>query len=175
VPELIAQLHSGMDTINLAEATRNEQIQCLEFQLHEISRHDRAYLEEDAPQDDVFANFKELDEIVLVESVGSREDSGSESIDPKFLNQIKGLQEGTWVEMIQEDGTRLRCRLAAVVQPGNGYVFVNRRGMKVAQKSRKGLALDLERKLLDILDESEVFDRALQAVIGTLRKMRSTS
>ena len=36
-PELIAQLHSGMDTINLAEATRNEQIQCLEFQLNESS------------------------------------------------------------------------------------------------------------------------------------------
>lgn len=176
IPELISHLHSGMDTINLAEATRDEQIECLEFQLHEISRHDRAYLEEDAPQDDIFANdFKELDEIVLVESVSSREDSVSESVDAQFLDQIKGLHEGTWVEMIQEDDTRLRCRLAAIVQPGNRYVFVNRRGMKVAQKSRKELALDLERKLLNILDESEVFDRALQAVIGTLRNMRSES
>ncbi|MCZ6643427.1 MAG: DUF1631 domain-containing protein, partial [Gammaproteobacteria bacterium] len=47
IPELITQLHSGMDKISLADATRVEQIECLEFQLREISQHDRQYLEED--------------------------------------------------------------------------------------------------------------------------------
>ena len=176
IPELITRLHSGMDTIKLPDATRNEQIECLEFQLREISQHDWCYLEDDAPENDVFArDFEELDEIVLTESHDSEENPGAQRPDQKFLNQITKLQEGTWVEMTQEDGTRLRCRLATVVQPGNRYVFVNRRGMKVAQKSRVKLAADLQRASLRILDESQVFDRALQAVIGNLRQMRAQS
>jgi hypothetical protein len=43
--------------------------------------------------------------------------------------------------------------------------------MKVLEKSRMGLAVDLKRKALTVLAESQVFDRALQAVIGNLRQM----
>ncbi|MCZ6855880.1 MAG: DUF1631 family protein, partial [Gammaproteobacteria bacterium] len=177
--ELITQLCEGMDTINTPEAARREQIESIEFQLREISQHDREFLQGDVPEDDVFAeDFEELHKVVLTEFVPSREAVGSEAVgsaapEPKFLNQIKGLVEGSWVELMQEDGTRSRCRLAAVVQPGNRYVFVNRRGMKVAQKSARELAVELKQKSLTILDESQVFDRALQAVIGNLRQMRS--
>ncbi|MFB3103776.1 MAG: DUF1631 family protein [Pseudomonadales bacterium] len=54
-------------------------------------------------------------------------------------------------------------------------MFVNRRGMKVAENSLLGLAADLDAGTLTILAESQVFDRALQAVIGNLRQMHSTA
>ena len=63
-------------------------------------------------------------------------------------------------------------RIQSLAAPTKGrYVFVNRRGMKVAERSRRGLAVELKRKSLTILAESQVFDRALQAVIGNLRQM----
>jgi hypothetical protein len=92
------------------------------------------------------------------------------------MEQINRLTEGMWVEMTQENGEKLRCKLTAIVEPGPRYVFVNRRGMKVVEKSRIGLANELKRKALTVLQESQVFDRALQAVIGNLRQMhRDTS
>ena len=76
---------------------------------------------------------------------------------------------------MQENNEKLRCKLATIVEPGSRHIFVNRRGMKVAEKTRMGLAVELKRGSLTILAESQVFDRALQAVIGNLRKMHSTS
>jgi hypothetical protein len=70
-----------------------------------------------------------------------------------------------------DGGERLRCKLATIVQPGNRYIFVNRRGMKVAEKNRMELAIALKQRTLAILDESQVFDRALEAVIGNLRQL----
>ena len=52
-------------------------------------------------------------------------------------------------------------------------MFVNRRGMKVAEKSRMELARDLQDDRLVVLNDSQVFDRALQAVIGNLRQIQS--
>ena len=64
-----------------------------------------------------------------------------------------------------------RYKIAAIIEPGGKYIFVNQRGMKVAERSRMALAVALETKRLTILEESQVFDRALQAVIGNLRNM----
>jgi hypothetical protein len=75
------------------------------------------------------------------------------------------------VELRQPGGEVLRCKLSTIIDPGGRYVFVNRRGMKVAERSRRGLAVELKRQTLTILEESQVFDRALQAVIGNLRQM----
>ncbi len=35
-----------------------------------------------------------------------------------------------------------------------------------------GLAVELKKKTITVLEESQVFDRALQAVIGNLRQMQ---
>ena len=79
------------------------------------------------------------------------------------------------MELAQENGERLRCKLAAIVQPGDKYVFVNRRGMKVAERTRPGLAVALKAGQLTVLDESQVFDRALEAVIGNLRQLQRST
>jgi hypothetical protein len=88
-----------------------------------------------------------------------------------MVREINRLTEGVWVEMTHDDGQKMRCKLAAIVQPGSKYIFVNRRGMKVAERSRMALAIELKRKSITILDESQVFDRALEAVIGNLRQL----
>ena len=171
-PELISRLDQSMDQIAVSANERQAYLGCINEHVEQVAKHDRAYLEDDIePVED--ASFQELEEIVLT----APDDSSSESVppEPKFLDQILALSEGVWVELEKSPGERIRCKLATIVQPGDLYIFVNRRGMKVAERTRMGLAVDLKREALTVLHESQVFDRALQAVIGNLRQMHGKS
>ncbi len=63
-----------------------------------------------------------------------------------------------------------RCRLAAFIRPTGKYIFVNRNGMKVAEKTQQELAQALQRGHVRPLDNSMLFDRALETVVSSLRK-----
>jgi hypothetical protein len=86
---------------------------------------------------------------------------------------VNNITQGTWFEMQAEAGEKYRCRLAAIIRSVGKYIFVNRSGMKVAEESRESLAIALQTKRLTILDDGMLFDRALEAVIGTLREQRT--
>jgi Protein of unknown function (DUF1631) len=83
------------------------------------------------------------------------------------------LKEGVWIELDQDGTDALRCKLTAIIDPGARYVFVNRRGMKVLERSRLELARELQDGHMRILNDTQVFDRALQTVIGNLRQMQA--
>src|SRR5690625_3872163 len=91
----------------------------------------------------------------------------------QHLALVSNLTQGSWFEMLDEGGQQYRCRLAAIIKSTGKYIFVNRSGMKVAEETREGLALALKKGRLRILDDSMLFDRALEAVIGTLRDSRA--
>ncbi len=95
--------------------------------------------------------------------------------DSQHLALVNNITQGTWFEMQGEAGEKYRCRLAAIIRSVGKYIFVNRSGMKVAEESRESLAIALQTKRLTILDDGMLFDRALEAVIGTLREQRMTS
>jgi len=172
--DLMDRIREGMNDIQLPEATVQEWVDDLNEQLTAVSRNDRAYLEDDAPAPEN-ADFEQLEEIVLTAPLSDEPPAGEPMPEPEFLERIRALSEGVWVEMREADGSLIRCKLATVVEPGSRYVFVNRRGMKVAEKTRMGLAVALKNNTLTVLDESQVFDRALQAVIGNLRQMHRSS
>ncbi|HWV15835.1 MAG TPA: DUF1631 domain-containing protein [Cellvibrio sp.] len=88
------------------------------------------------------------------------------------LVMVSNITQGSWFEMQGEDGQKFRCRLAAIIRSSGKYIFVNRSGMKVAEESRMGFALALKNGRLQLLDDGMLFDRALEAVIGTLRAKR---
>ena len=110
-------------------------------------------------------------------SANTHEAAISESIqvDPQHLALVSNITQGTWFEMQGDSGEKYRCRLAAIIRSVGKYIFVNRSGMKVAEESRESLALALQTKRLTILDDGMLFDRALEAVIGTLRDQRNLS
>lgn len=93
--------------------------------------------------------------------------------DPQHLALVNNITQGTWFEMQGDAGEKYRCRLAAIIRSVGKYIFVNRSGMKVAEESRESLAIALQTKRLTILDDGMLFDRALEAVIGSLRDQRS--
>nr|WP_313402593.1 DUF1631 domain-containing protein [Pseudomonas sp.] len=93
--------------------------------------------------------------------------------DDEALQQVESLRVGSWVEFQEDDEHKLRCKLAAIIKPTGKYVFVNRTGMKVLEKSRNALAVEFRRNTIRLLDDALLFDRALESVIGNLRKLKN--
>ncbi|WP_020408229.1 DUF1631 domain-containing protein [Hahella ganghwensis] len=105
--------------------------------------------------------------IVLVEEESDAE--VEETADEKTLQLVDRLRIGSWVEVNEGEEKKYRCKLAAIIQTTEKYIFVNRMGVKVMEKSRLGLAMALKTQTMAMLDDGLLFDRALESVIGTLR------
>jgi len=90
--------------------------------------------------------------------------------DPARL-KVQQLRVGGWVEFQALEEPPLRCKLTAIMAPSNRYIFVNRMGLKVLEKSVGQLALAFKRGTLRLLDDGLLFDRALAAVTNTLRQL----
>jgi hypothetical protein len=92
--------------------------------------------------------------------------------DDEWLLQVDNLRVGSWVEFQEDEEHKLRCKLAAVIKPTGKYIFVNRTGMKVLEKTRMGLALEFRSGAIRLLTDALLFDRALESVIGNLRELK---
>ena len=167
-PQLVADILVGMDETGASADESTQFTAWLASQLEYLSASDTKYLEQDEIPEEI-ADAKELDEIILTQDVNPETPT---DLEPEFLAGLKEVNEGAWVEFVNEDDSPSRCKLATITQPGNNYIFVNRRGMKVAEKNRVELAILLKEGRLRLIDESQIFDRALQSVIGNLRNMQ---
>lgn len=79
------------------------------------------------------------------------------------------IKEGTWVEFDDcELSNTLRCKLATIGSPGQNYIFVNRRGMKVLEKQKKELLRLFAANQLKPIEESQLLDRAMDSVLQAL-------
>lgn len=92
--------------------------------------------------------------------------------DPALL-QVDSLHTGSWMEFTQDDQRKLRCKLAAIIKSTGRYIFVNRSGVKVLEKTRMTLALEFKNNTVLLLDNALLFDRALESVIGNLRRLKN--
>jgi len=88
--------------------------------------------------------------------------------DNPFVQQVENLTVGCWFEF-REESEPVRCKLAAVIKVTGKYIFVNRSGVKVAEKTVAVLADEMRRGCIQILNDGLLFDRALESVIGSLR------
>ncbi|KAA0949534.1 MULTISPECIES: DUF1631 domain-containing protein [unclassified Pseudomonas] len=90
--------------------------------------------------------------------------------DPDML-KVRQLRIGSWVEFQEDEENTLSCKLTAIIAPANSYIFVNRAGLKVFEKTCTQLALEFKRGGVRTLDDALLFDRALASVIGNLRQL----
>jgi len=94
----------------------------------------------------------------------------SETIDDAFLAQAKSMKVGTWVEFSDlESGTKERAKLSWISPITSKYLFVNRKGLKVADKTVFALAAEMRRGATLVLEEVPLFDRALDAIVERLK------
>jgi Protein of unknown function (DUF1631) len=92
-----------------------------------------------------------------------------EEVDAEALQAVQALKVGAWVEFADEQGTRERAKLSWISPISGKYLFVNRRGLKVADRSAAELAAELHAGRALILEEVPLFDRALDAIVERLR------
>jgi hypothetical protein len=91
--------------------------------------------------------------------------------DDAGLLQVRRLRLGGWVEFKEDEDNTLRCKLAAIIDATGKYIFVDRTGMKALERSRTELALEFRRGAVRALDDTLLFDRALESVIDHLRRL----
>ncbi|ASK34836.1 hypothetical protein CEK62_10800 [Alcanivorax sp. N3-2A] len=89
--------------------------------------------------------------------------------DHELMTLVRHLPVGQWLETDEGEQAR-RMRLAANIRDGSKLVFINRRGIKVEEFDGAGLAAALHRGEVRLIQEGALFDRALEAVIGDLRR-----
>lgn len=128
-----------------------------------------------AEEDDAPAMIEVVEEIVLLAPGQLRPEEPEVTLheDDEALQQVNNLRVGSWVEFQEDEEHKLRCKLAAIIKPTGKYVFVNRTGMKVLEKTRTGLAVEFRRNAIRLLDDALLFDRALESVIGNLRRLKN--
>ena len=116
-----------------------------------------------------------VEEIVLLAPGEAAElDAGWElPEDDDAWQQVDRLHVGSWLEFTEADDHKVRCKLAAAIKATGKYIFVNRTGMKVLEKSRQALAVEFRRGSVRLLDDALLFDRALESVIGNLRRLKN--
>ena len=85
-----------------------------------------------------------------------------------FMQHENRLAVGSWFEF-NHSGQAERAKLAAYIKINGHYIFVNRSGVKVAEKTRLELATEMKAGLIQVLNDGLLFDRALESIISNLR------
>jgi len=88
---------------------------------------------------------------------------------------VMGLKPGVWLEFIRDDGSRDRAKLLWVSTVRSQYLFVNRNGVKSGEYSGEELVNAIRGGTLQVLEESGLVDRALNAIVRKLRRDKPAS
>ncbi|MCU7958574.1 MAG: DUF1631 domain-containing protein, partial [gamma proteobacterium symbiont of Bathyaustriella thionipta] len=113
-----------------------------------------------------------LDEIVLEDEHSNESDLAAND---EFTEKAQALEVGTWVDLIEEDGNKVRAKLSWKSDITGNYMFVNRKGQKIADMSLQGLALRFRQNTVQELEDVGVplMDRALNAMMQALKNTAS--
>ncbi len=96
------------------------------------------------------------------------------SADPVVVS-VMALKPGVWLEFIRDDGSRDRAKLLWVSTVRSQYLFVNRNGVKSGEYSGDELIDAIRAGKLQVLEESGLVDRALNAIVRKLRRDKPAS
>ncbi len=110
-----------------------------------------------------------VDDVEEIVMAGEEQPDTAEA-DDDYVEQVRALRQGMWVEFTQEDGESLRAKLTWISPVTGAYLFTNRQGLKACDKTLQGLAAELRRGSARVLDGAPIFERAVSSVIDGLRK-----
>ncbi|MCM0611160.1 DUF1631 domain-containing protein [Marinobacter sediminum] len=165
VPSLLKRLRAGLEEVSYNSSKLDEIMGHLKHELAEAFRTNAAI---EARQDSPSEPAEE--EIATVHQTAvERQQQLEEAAVGEYVAQIDGIEIGNWVEFRLVNGANFRCKLSAIIEEADSFVFVNRMGLKVIEKNRIELAHEMRRGRLTLLEQGALIDRALNAVVGTLR------
>ncbi|WP_273202920.1 DUF1631 domain-containing protein [Marinobacter subterrani] len=165
VPGLLKALRSGLDEVSYNSSRMDEMMGHLKHELAEAFRTNAAIeARQDSPEE-----LEEEEIATLHQTAVERQQELEEAAISEYVAQIDSIEIGNWVEFRLVNGANFRCKLSAIIDEADCFVFVNRMGLKVIEKTRTQLAHEMRRGRLTLLEQGALIDRALDAVVGTLR------
>ena len=115
------------------------------------------------------------DEDVVLEEVELPAEPVLENVEEEFLDRAKALEIGQWLKWrLDEDW--MRGKLSWRSEVSNNCIFVNSKGMKVAEMTLSEIAVlfrDREASVLEAVNKP-LMDRALDAMLGALQDTEAT-
>ncbi len=107
---------------------------------------------------------KAWDEMTAVE----RQQAHYEELSSHYFEAAKNMPSGTWFEFFDSEATKTyRCKLASKID-SETYIFVNRLGFKVIERTRKQFACDMQFNRAKPIDADPFFDRMMGKVVTNL-------
>ncbi|MEQ9545945.1 MAG: DUF1631 domain-containing protein [Marinobacter sp.] len=164
VPGLIKSLRAGLEEVSYNSSKLDEMMGELK---HELTEAFRANAQAEAREDIPPPQYGEPEQ--KPQTAVERQQELEEAAIAEYVAQIDSIEIGNWVEFNLVNGTSFRCKLSAIIEEADCFVFVNRMGLKVIEKSRVELAHEMRRGRLTVLEQGALIDRALDAVVGNLR------
>ncbi|KJV30952.1 DUF1631 domain-containing protein [Luteibacter yeojuensis] len=173
LPGIERSLRRGLASVAFQEADTEQ----LLGQLHAFYRQQLGEVAPDADSGTLVASAMPLpDAIQAIEEPMAAPERDEEvdtltddAFDERYLSLARDLKVGQWLEFTAEDGTTDRAKLSWVSPISGRFLFVNRRGLKVADHSLAGLAQAFAQGAARVLDSTLLFDRAMDAIVERLR------
>ncbi len=158
IPDLLKRLRDGLNNISFDQHRAGQLFKDLQ------ASHIAALRGESDPVD-----AEAVDELVP-EEVALSVAAEPEVIKDDWYDKAAALQVGQWLEW-QRDDTWVRGKLSWRSQVTSACIFVNRKGMKVAEMSVNDIAVLFRAEQARILEDlnTPLMDRALTAMLGALR------
>ncbi|GMR07782.1 MAG: hypothetical protein BMS9Abin26_0786 [Gammaproteobacteria bacterium] len=169
VPKIVPDVREEVEKVldgPLSETTRF--IAEIQKNMTDIDR-----LESDFTEDLVDSEEAAEGEDIIVEDIvlSSFVDPGKEIIEieeDEYILMVKDLKLGDWVEY-REGNKKYRAKLSYRSDIMDDYTFLNWRSRYSINRTLRGLAADLRRGSVRIIDNVPVIDRALNALVNGLK------
>lgn len=89
----------------------------------------------------------------------------------EYSDLAASMKVGQWLELVDQDNKAVRVKLSWKSDVTSLYVFVNRKGVKVNEKSVNEVAADLRQGKMELIENTDkpLMDRALLALIENLK------
>ncbi len=109
-----------------------------------------------------------IDTRAAAEEIEDEEEVAEVPPDSPEWHQVQALQPGNWLEFSLADEAPARAKLSWISPMSGRYLFVNRRGLKVADYAPQELAMLFAERQARVLAANALFDRAMTAIVGKL-------
>ena len=181
LPKLLAQLRQGLESIYYApeeiallqSELEQYHVQCLDNYVVPVEKVTTASTNCESLSECEGQTMAVIEEITITAPNTEMEPLNTEPvIDDIFSTTAQSLKIGTWLGFIDSQGQTIRAKLAWKSKVSSRYIFINRKGVIAAEKSVYGLAMELRRGTVFILEEIPLLDRAMDAIISALHQQQ---
>lgn len=112
-----------------------------------------------------------VEELIRAVPAAAADVASEDEFRDEFYKAASAIKIGLWIEFGREDGHAERAKLSWISPISHKYLFVNRKGLKVADKTVLALAYELRHGRAIVLEDVPLFDRALDAIVEKLKAL----